>query len=197
MSALNTGEWFHPSCWRASRPADDELQSHLSRGVSPPAETSLAADNCREYFLRLALLSNVPPPLKLIIAYNAQNGLFNALNDWAHKFFSPATYDCRLCFFTYGLTGMLRPWKAYLESVPYPTVFLHREEFRRAYPGLDIRLPVILVSIGERNETLLSAGEIEAVTDLPQLIAVTRARLSALEQELSAESREPRAMRNE
>lgn len=163
----------------------------------PIRRVELATRNCREYFPPLALLSNVPPPLKLIIAYNAQNGLFNALNDWAHKFFSPATYDCRLCYFTYGLTGMLRPWKAYLESVPYPTVFLHREEFRRAYPDLDIRLPVILVSIGERNATLVTAAEIESVTDLTQLIGVTRERLSALEQELAAEARPPRAMKNQ
>lgn len=101
-----------------------------------------------EYFPGLALLSGMPPPTKLILAYNAQNGLFNALNDWAHKIFSPATYECRLCHFTYGLTGMLRPWKDFLESVPHPTVSLHREEFRKAYPTLDVRLPAILADQG-------------------------------------------------
>ena len=38
-------------------------------------------------------LSRLPPemprtnPDRMLIVYNAEDGLFNALNDWAHKFF--------------------------------------------------------------------------------------------------------------
>jgi hypothetical protein len=136
----------------------------------------------REYFPPLALPSNVPPPLQLIIAYTAQNGLFNALNDWAHKYFSPSSYESRLCHFTYGLTGMLRPWTDFLESVPYPTIPLHREEFRKAYIALDVRLPAILADRRGRVLVLVSAGELEVMENLSQLIELTLTRLRLREQ---------------
>jgi hypothetical protein len=56
-------------------------------------------------------------PERLILVYNTDNGIFNALTDWAHKFFSPATYVCTLCHYTYSTRGMLFPWKAFLESL--------------------------------------------------------------------------------
>ena len=113
---------------------------------------------------------------KIILVYNADDGLFNALNDWAHKFFSPETYDCSLCLYTYGLTGMLRPWKDFIESLGCPTVFLHRSEFRQRYPSLDIRFPAILVETDPPPRVLLSSQEITAVGSLEKLIELTRHR---------------------
>lgn len=110
--------------------------------------------------------------------YNAEDGLFNAINDWAHKFFSPETYDCRLCHFTYGLTGMLKPWKAFLERQPFPTMFYHRPDFRRAFPEFaEMKLPLILVEHGKRAEILLTAEEIAETGGLEPLIARVQTRL--------------------
>jgi len=36
--------------------------------------------------------------------------------------------------FTYGLTGMVRPWKNFVASLGVRPVFLHRNEFRREFP---------------------------------------------------------------
>ncbi|KAF0172949.1 MAG: hypothetical protein FD161_3953 [Limisphaerales bacterium] len=146
--------------------------------MPPPDKRRNGRQHFREYFPPLAFLSSVPPTAHLVIAYNAGNGLFNALNDWAHKIFSPATYECRLCHFTYGLTGMLRPWKAFLESVPHGKRFLHRNEFHRAYPAVRVRLPAILAVRGESVFLLVSAGELEALGSLDQLIALMRERLA-------------------
>ncbi len=114
------------------------------------------------------------------MAYNAEDGLFNAINDWAHKFFSPSTYDCRLCHFTYGLAGMLKPWKEFLERHPFPTMFYHRPDFRRAFPEFaELKLPLILVERAGRAEILLTAAEIGETGGLEPLIARVQARLEA------------------
>jgi predicted Zn-dependent protease len=119
-------------------------------------------------------------PDRLIMVYNANDGLFNAINDWAHKFFSPETYDCRLCHFTYGLSGMLRPWKEFLEAQAFPTMFYHRPDFRRAFPEFaTLPLPLILVERAGQAEILLTAIEIGETGGLDPLIARVQDRLNA------------------
>ena len=117
-------------------------------------------------------------PDRLLMVYNAENGLFNALNDWAHKFFSPHTYQCTLCHFTYGLTGMLKEWKTFIELQPVPTVFFHRREFWQAHPDfLATKLPLILVEKSGRLEILLSANEIKDTGGVMTLIDLVQSRL--------------------
>ncbi|MBL9190147.1 MAG: hypothetical protein JNK23_21885 [Opitutaceae bacterium] len=119
-------------------------------------------------------------PDRLIMVYNAEDGLFNAVNDWAHKFFSPATYDCRLCHYTYGLAGMLKPWKAFLEGQPFPAAFYYRPFFRKAFPDFEqLPLPLILVEKAGRAEVLLTATEIAEAGSLDSLIERVQARLQA------------------
>lgn len=115
-------------------------------------------------------------PQTLLLVYNADNGLFNALSDWAHKLFSPETYECSLCRYTYGLTGMRRQWKEFLESLGCPAVFLYRTQFRERYPHLDLRFPAILVETEPPPRVLLSAQEITAAGSLETLIELTRQR---------------------
>lgn len=112
----------------------------------------------------------------LILVYNADNGLFNALFDWAHKLFSPETYECSLCRYTYGLTGLRRQWKEFLESLGCPVVFLYRVQFRERYPGLDLRFPAVLVETEPPPRVLLSAQEITTAGSLETLIELTRQR---------------------
>lgn len=120
-------------------------------------------------------------PDRITLAYNAEQGLFNALNDWAHKFFSPETYECTLCRYTHGLHGMLMPWKKFIESLKFPALFLHQSEFRNRYPGLDIPLPAILVEFGGKLKVLLSAEDIGAAGNLDGLMRAVRSRLDAEE----------------
>jgi hypothetical protein len=119
------------------------------------------------------------PADRLVFVYNADNGFFNALMDSAHKVFSPATYECTLCKFTYGLTGMLLPWKRFIDALDLPVVFLHRNEFREQFPQCTAPLPVVLLESGERGlEDFISADEIAAAGGLDALIALVRERLT-------------------
>jgi hypothetical protein len=72
---------------------------------------------------------------KLLLVYNAYNGAFNALADTLHKVFSPATYQCSLCQYTCGLTGMVLPWKKFLDSLGLESRFLYRDGFREEFPA--------------------------------------------------------------
>ena len=109
-----------------------------------------------------------------MFAYNADDGLFNAIAATAHRIFSPATYECSLCFYTYSVRGMHREWKHFLESLGCSLVFYYRQEFRAAYPQRDIRLPAVLVDRGNGLELLIQFDEIKACGNLEELILFTR-----------------------
>lgn len=107
--------------------------------------------------------------MRLVFVYNANAGLFSAITDTAHKILSPDTYECRLCYHTYGAFGMLRPWKEFLEQLGVPLAFYHRNEFHTAFRRPDIDLPVILTEQEGALQVLVSAEEIDACADLEEL----------------------------
>jgi len=112
------------------------------------------------------------------MVYNADEGLFNALNDWAHKFFSPETYECPLCRYTYGMTGMRTPWKNFIDKQPFPTVFLYRPDFWKKYPELKGHaLPLILVEKAGRTEVIVTATELQNTGGMEALIDLVQHKL--------------------
>jgi hypothetical protein len=116
----------------------------------------------------------------LLFVYNADGGLFNLLADMAHKALSPQTYACRLCALTHGAFGMRDDWKRFLQGVESPKVFLHRDEFRRAYGLDDVALPAVFRKEDDgRVEPLLTAIEIDATGSLDDLKRLLSERLSA------------------
>lgn len=110
---------------------------------------------------------------KLIFVYNADTGLFNQLADAAHKAFSPDTYACNLCRVTYGLMTEKKAWRNFVASLGVESIFLHRNELRACFPGLDIALPAVLSRSGGSEpkvcidaETLNRCESIEALSEL-------------------------------
>jgi len=73
--------------------------------------------------------------VKLVIVYNANEGLLAGAMDSLHKLFAPATYPCKLCALTYGLLAMRREWRAYLDGLAMEARFHHRPDFRAAFAG--------------------------------------------------------------
>ncbi len=117
-------------------------------------------------------------PDRLIFVYDEGTGFFNAMGGWAHKLISPQTYRCALCRTTFGLTGMLLPWKNYLERLAIPKAFLHRDEFWLQHPDLGATpLPVVLAARAGQIEVLLSAEDIRAASGVAGLINRLQTRL--------------------
>ena len=111
-------------------------------------------------------------PTTLIFAYRADRGIFNTITHTMHRVFSPATYECRLCQFTFSAVGMLKPWKNYLESRPEAKIFYHRREFRKDFPKITAELPLILkMEPGDSlPRILMDRDDIESCKDVDELM---------------------------
>lgn len=117
-------------------------------------------------------------PDRMVLVYNADRGLFNAVTAWSHKLISPQNYRCSLCRSTFGLTGMLVPWKNFLQMLPFTSTFLHRDEFGPRYPAFaEAPLPLILVEKNGVSEILIAASEIHETGGLAGLMALVQVRL--------------------
>lgn len=115
---------------------------------------------------------------RLIIVYNANAGIAAGVMDSVHKLVSPSTYPCQLCAVSYGLVGMRREWRAFLDGLGLETVFHHRPDFRAAFPqAADWPLPLIAVEDAGEPHTLVSAADFAGIPDLAALIAVMHGRL--------------------
>ncbi len=113
---------------------------------------------------------------RIIFVYNAEQGLFNGLSDYTHRVFSPSSYECSLCALTYGTIGMRSAWKQYVRKLDTPSVFLHRDEFRRHYAKQlgqsfpnGVQFPVIFALENKQLHVLASAQELKLCKTLEDL----------------------------
>lgn len=121
----------------------------------------------------------VEPLPRLILVYNAAGGFFHMLTDAVHKIVAPQSYPCSLCALSYGPFAMQREWRATLEALPVTPEFFHSDDFPRAYPGLAISLPSILLAQGtSQPEVLIGSDELDSLGTLDDLIARLRERLA-------------------
>ncbi|MEY4851061.1 MAG: hypothetical protein RLZZ331_2065 [Pseudomonadota bacterium] len=116
--------------------------------------------------------------MKLVIVYNANEGLLAGAMDSLHKLFAPATYLCKLCALTYGLLAMRREWRAYLDGLAMEARFHHRPDFRAAFPqAADWPLPLIAVEQDGQLAVLISAADFASIADLSHLMMEVDRRL--------------------
>ena len=117
---------------------------------------------------------------KIVFVYNADGGLPAQLKDYVHKIVAPQTYPCSLCAITFGNLGMKRAWRRFVRDLPYPAVFLHRDELTGVYtPLLAETLPAIFLVEDEARTRLVSAADLDGIPDVPALQALLLARLGA------------------
>ena len=121
---------------------------------------------------------------RLLFVYNADSGLFNILADIGHKLFSPQTYHCDLCMLTHGVLREREAWRDFIETLPVETRFLHRDEFRREYPKVRVKLPAVFVEREGEIRQCLNARALHDCRNLDDLKeAIRLACLSACKQE--------------
>lgn len=120
-----------------------------------------------------------PAPHRLILVYNADSGMLNMVKDAVWKVVRPSTYPCSLCALTYGWVSMHGRWRRFLDGLPRAKVFHHKDDFALAFPDMAIALPAILLAEGTAPpQVLVRAAELDALPDLPALIALVEARLT-------------------
>lgn len=124
---------------------------------------------------------------QLILVYNADSGIVNALIHAVHKAVRPETYECSLCAITYGAVSMRGEWRRFLDSLPMEKVFHHRDDFAESYPGHDFDLAAILLrELGQEPEVLVSADDLDRLANLQDLIDLTIDRLAEHRLKLAA-----------
>lgn len=116
---------------------------------------------------------------RLLLVYNADRGIINALKDAVWKMTSPATYPCSLCAITYGAVSMRAEWRRFLKGLPLEVAFHHKDDFALAYPDHGIALPVI--AIDDRQSplrVLIPNTELDAMRDTSALMGRVIERLA-------------------
>lgn len=105
----------------------------------------------------------------LVFVYNADSGLFNLVTDIAHKIFSPQTYACQLCNITHGNLTMRQEWREFIDDLPLPCEFMHRDEFLRAHPEVEDDLPAVYTRSNEALQVCVDANKINKCNSLSEL----------------------------
>lgn len=106
----------------------------------------------------------------ILFVYNANSGIFNGLIDLMHKTFAPKTYPCDLCAITYGFTGMHSKWRSFAQTLPYPVLFLHKDELQKEYPEIQIELPAVVLLTENTNRVLITNADFKQLHTLEELM---------------------------
>ncbi len=114
----------------------------------------------------------------LIFIYNAKAGFMHGMMDLVHKTASPKTYPCKLCMVTFSGATMNKLWKQYVAGLGIPAIFMHRDEFTKAYPNQHVTFPVVLLVRNGSISTLISSDEFKTITDLSELMNVLTLKLN-------------------
>lgn len=112
----------------------------------------------------------------LVFVYNADGGFFDRLSDATHKILSPSTYQCDLCRITHGWLTERGAWSAFIRGLDVDSEFLHRDGFRQRFPGLSLRLPVVLRLIDGEPKICIGAEDLAGCSDVEGLMRLVEAR---------------------
>lgn len=111
--------------------------------------------------------------VKLILVYNANSGIKNAILDGMHKVLSPSTYECNLCDITFGWVAEKRTWKNFRQQSGLQMEFLHKDEFEKQYAskfGHKFTFPIALAEGTNDLEVVISTEEINGLKRAEELI---------------------------
>jgi hypothetical protein len=74
---------------------------------------------------------------------------------------------------------MKKEWKEYVQTLPFQTQFLHRDEFRKEFPTMNqVLLPAVLLREKGVVSLLLSAEELNAQSSLPELMKLVKGKIA-------------------
>jgi hypothetical protein len=121
----------------------------------------------------------------LVFVYGLDGGLFNGITHYAHKIISPRTYPCNLCAVTNNMLGKKREWANFIRDLGMDTKFLHRDEFKQAYPDSEQnRFPAVFRSSGDGQlQVLVTSAEINGCKDLSALISLVDERVKSFDRQ--------------
>ncbi len=118
---------------------------------------------------------------KILFVYNADAGMINSIKDFFKKAINPEEYQCNLCGLTYGNFAMKNEWKQFVNQLPYPSEFLHRDEFLEKYAVDDPKFPCAYFKRNNELKLLIPEAEMSKVPSLEALETLVTKHIEALE----------------
>ncbi|UGV40435.1 hypothetical protein J7W08_10250 [Methanococcoides orientis] len=115
--------------------------------------------------------------VSIVFVYNADSGLVNEMKDYVHKIVSPSSYGCNLCAITYGNAGMKSEWRSFVDDLPIPVFFLHKDEFDKKYNYPGASFPCAYLEKDNRLNLLITSDEMNDCSDLEDLKALVNDKL--------------------
>ncbi len=82
------------------------------------------------------------------------------------------------CAVTFGSFSMRNEWKSFIEDLPIPSEFLHRDEFVEQHEVKDPKFPSAYIKIGDDLTLLIPEEELSKVPSLEALITLTKDKLN-------------------
>ncbi len=117
---------------------------------------------------------------KLVFVYNANSGVISLVKDFWKKILNPSSYECNLCFQTFGAFSMKRDWKKFINNLNIDTEFLHRDEFEMKYRIKNALYPSAYLEQNAELKLLISREEMNSVKNLDEMEALVLRKISKL-----------------
>ncbi|MFW9820624.1 MAG: hypothetical protein ACFFE5_13525 [Candidatus Thorarchaeota archaeon] len=117
---------------------------------------------------------------KLVFVYNADSGVINFVKDFWKKILRPSSYECNLCFQTFGAFSMKKDWKSFINNLKIETEFLHRDEFEKKYKIKDAKYPSAYIFEDGQLILLISEDEMNAAKSLDEMEALVLGKIDYL-----------------
>jgi len=117
---------------------------------------------------------------KLVFVYNANSGVISLVKDFWKKILKPSSYECNLCFQTFGAFTIKRDWKKFINNLNIDTEFLHRNEFEMKYRIKNALYPSAYLEQNGELKLLISREEMNSVKNLDEMEALVLRKISKL-----------------
>lgn len=117
----------------------------------------------------------------LIFAYNVDSSFWAKGQDYIFSKLRLNKNSCHLRHLTFGLFSMKKPWRKFLQFLPYQKEFLYRNNFNQAYPIFkNVPLPAIFIKQNGDLKLLVGPEEIAGQNNLSTLKKILKNKLLTL-----------------
>jgi len=106
---------------------------------------------------------------KVIFVYNANSGLASVVKDFWKKILRPSSYDCNLCMQTFGIFGVKKDWKKFIQNLNIETEFLHKDEFEKKFDIKDAKYPSAYIQDDSNLDLFITQDEMDKVKSLEEM----------------------------
>lgn len=106
---------------------------------------------------------------KVIFVYNANSGLASVVKDFWKKILRPSSYDCNLCMQTFGIFGVKKDWKKFIQDLNIETEFLHKDEFEKKFEITNANYPSAYIENNGNLSLFITVEEMNTVKSLEEM----------------------------